>query len=30
VFCDRHTDEELIAIAAVTGPVDQPHDQVGQ
>jgi len=27
VFCDRHTDEELIAIAAVTGAVSQPSDQ---
>jgi sulfite reductase beta subunit-like hemoprotein len=30
VFCDRHTDEQLIAIAAVSGPADQPHERAGQ
>jgi hypothetical protein len=30
VFCDRHTDAELIAIAAVTGPADQSHEHGGQ
>jgi ferredoxin-nitrite reductase len=30
VFCDRHTDEELIAIATVAEPVEQPHERAGQ
>jgi ferredoxin-nitrite reductase len=30
VFCDRHTDEELIAIAAVAGPVDQSREYARQ
>ena len=28
-FCDRHTDEELVAIAAVAGTVEQQSGQEG-